>query len=71
MRDRAAKRAAPARALDVDMDPLRVAGALRELVDHRLVDRDPVRDAKFLPDQPVELFICGWFDLHSDLAALA
>src|SRR5262252_1502423 len=45
-----AERALAARALDVDVNPLGVAGAFGELADARLVERDPVRRAKFFPD---------------------
>jgi hypothetical protein len=38
-------------ALDIDVNPLPVAAALGELVDARLIDRDPARDAEFLSDK--------------------
>src|SRR5262245_27822416 len=37
-------------ALDVDVDPLVIAGRFRELVDHPLVDRHPLRRAKLRAD---------------------
>ena len=50
LRDRATERTFPSRALDVDMNPLTVAGAMRERVDALLVERDPRRDADLLSD---------------------
>src|SRR5690606_29184508 len=56
MRDRAAERALPPRTLCVAMNPLAVSGAFGELIDHRLVDLNPFRDAKLLSDHPAQLF---------------
>src|SRR5881296_3624814 len=39
------------RTLDVDVDPLMISGRLGELVDHRLIDRDPVRRAELASDE--------------------
>src|SRR5262249_37907858 len=41
MRDRAAERTFTFGALDVDMDPLAIAGAGRECIDAVLIERDP------------------------------
>jgi hypothetical protein len=41
VRDRAAGRALPGRAFDIDVNPLTVFGAVRELVDAPLADFDP------------------------------
>mgnify|MGYP003694646303 CR=1 FL=1 len=41
--------------LDVDVDPLMVAGGVGELVDHRLVDRDPLRWAQLASDELQEV----------------
>src|SRR5215467_8303397 len=46
MRDRAAERTFTFGALDIDMDPLAIAGAGRERVDAILVDRDPFGGAE-------------------------
>ncbi len=54
MRDGAAERAFPGGALDVDMDPLVVLGAVREFVDALLVDGDPGRSPDLLADACAE-----------------
>src|SRR2546422_8573925 len=38
------------RSLDVHVNPLVIARGVGEPVDHRLIDRDPVRGAQFAPD---------------------
>src|SRR5207245_1911470 len=43
------------RTLDVDVDPLMISGRLGELVDHRLIDRDPVRRAELASDELQEI----------------
>src|SRR5215831_13441846 len=48
MRDRTAERTFTFGALDVDMDPLAIAGAGRERVDAILVDRDPFGRAELM-----------------------
>src|SRR5262249_5180966 len=53
MRDRAAERALPSGTLDIYMDPLAIAGAVRELVDARLLDRQPVGGAELRSDEAV------------------
>src|SRR5882672_1331812 len=50
VRDRAAERAFARSALHVDVDPLAVAGAAREFVDARLIQRDPGGGAEFRAD---------------------
>jgi hypothetical protein len=54
VRNRSAERAFPFRPLDIDMDPLLIAGALAEVIDARLVDGYPVGDAEFLSDPLVQ-----------------
>jgi hypothetical protein len=51
MRDGAAKRRLPFGALNVYVNPLRVAGQLGELVDHFLRHRQPIADTHFLAGQ--------------------
>src|SRR3989441_3643920 len=41
--------------LDIHVDPLVVARGVGELVDHRLIDRDPLRGTQLAPDVPEEL----------------
>ena len=36
-------------AFNIDMDPLAITAALGKLIDHRLVDRQPIRHAEFAP----------------------
>src|SRR5882724_702518 len=50
------------RPLDVDVDPLMVSGRLGELVDHRLVDGDPLRRAELTSDELQE--VLGILDLE-------
>jgi hypothetical protein len=52
---RASERALSARAFDVDMNPLPVAGAGGELIDFRLIDRDPLGRAKILTDMILDI----------------
>src|SRR5262249_38396413 len=49
--DRAAEWTLALRSLDIDMDPLAVAGADGELVDAILAHGDPVGDAELPPDE--------------------
>ena len=55
MGDRGAEGALGLGALDVDVDPLVVAGELGELVDVLLGDRAPLARADRLPDEPADL----------------
>ena len=48
MRDGLAARHLALGTLDIDMDPLTIAGRLGEAVDHRLIDREPFRGAELL-----------------------
>jgi len=48
------ERALPRGTIDVDVDPLVVAGAVRELVDALLIELDPSRDTDLMPDKLVE-----------------
>src|SRR3984893_1334436 len=48
--DGSAERTFPLRPFDVYVDPLVIAGTGRERVDTRLVDRNPIRNAEFLPN---------------------
>src|SRR6266404_10007740 len=50
MGDRLAARHLTRGALDIDMDPLMVAGRIGEFVDDRLIDGEPVADADLLAD---------------------
>jgi hypothetical protein len=54
MRDGRTHRALLACALDVGVDPLTVPGAAGKLVDHRLIDPDPVRRAEILADKVLD-----------------
>src|SRR6266403_1109938 len=47
--DGSAERTFPLCPFDVDVDPLVIASTGRERVDTRLVDRNPIRNAEFLP----------------------
>ena len=42
-------------ALDIDMDPLMIAGCFGEFVDDRLIDREPIADADLLADKLREI----------------
>ena len=55
MGDRLAARHLALGALDIDMDPLMVAGCLGEFVDDRLVDGEPVADPDLLADKLGEI----------------
>ena len=46
MRNRGAERALAARTFDVDVDPLTIVRACRELIDPLLIDRDPSGNTK-------------------------
>src|SRR5580704_4327664 len=50
MRDRLAARHLALCPLNVDVDPLMIAGGLGELVDHRLIDQHPFAAADLLAD---------------------
>ena len=50
MGDRLTARHLALGALDIDMDPLMIAGGIGEFVDKRLVDGKPIADADFLAD---------------------
>jgi hypothetical protein len=50
VRDRCAIRTFSAGSLNVDVDPLVVAGGVSERVDAVLIDGDPLGDAEFLTD---------------------
>src|SRR5215469_14790231 len=58
MSDRAAKRTFTLGSLNVDVDPLLIAGAGCKCVDARLIDSDPVRHAKFLADVFIHVSNC-------------
>jgi len=51
MGDRCAKWAFAFCAIDIDMDPLPIAGAARELIDAVLTDRNPFRYAQRTADK--------------------
>jgi hypothetical protein len=57
MRDRLTERALTPRPLGIDVDPLAVAGTVGELLDHRLIDDDPRRDADLLADHLLQLLV--------------
>ena len=63
MRDRRLERALPLRPLDVDVNPLVVAGAIGEVVDPLLIDGQPVADTEFGSDQGLRIGD-GRDDLH-------
>jgi hypothetical protein len=54
VRDRAAERTLEGRTLGVDVDPLLVAGALRECVDALLIQSHPSRHAQLLSDEAIQ-----------------
>src|SRR5260370_31819659 len=62
MGDRLAARHLALGALDIDMDPLMVAGRIGEFVDLLLGHREPVADPDFLP--LIGLEIAGAFDFQ-------
>ena len=49
------KRALPFRPIDVDVDPLMIAGAVRELLDPRLVYSYPAGYPEFASDEVVDV----------------
>jgi hypothetical protein len=61
VRDRAAKRTFFSGAIDIDVNPLPVAGTFGELVDSGLIDIDPVRCAEALAN---EVFHVGQRDFR-------
>src|SRR5215217_4639540 len=64
VRDRRAEGAVGLGTLDIDVDPLVVAGELGELVDVRLGDLAPLARADHLPDEPADLIYAVDRDRH-------
>src|SRR5262249_60217292 len=58
------ERAFPRGTIDVDVDPLIVAGAVRELVDALLIELDPSRDTDLMPHELVERAEAQGFARH-------
>jgi hypothetical protein len=69
MGDRLAARHLALGTLDINMNPLMVAGRIGEFVDDRLIDRKPIADPDFLADILSE--VCRPFEFNHPLSLLA
>jgi hypothetical protein len=58
------KGAFPLRPLDIDVNPLVVAGALGELIDPRLVNRQPIRDTELLANACLQIIEIEFLGFH-------